>query len=148
MEIERVRERVQQMEGKPRSFENEIKALKTQEQASEQRPIERTPMSRKAPTVPSSTKPSESTEPTNSLRKSYAQIASSSPPKSAAEKSWTEVISGNWRRKNATPNLPKLEPQKRRVMFRREPSSFQQSGADLMLFLDKALQKALTLGKI
>lgn len=40
------------------------------------------------------------------------------------------------------PNLPKLEPKKRRVIFRREPTSAQDFEADLMLTLNESLQKA------
>lgn len=38
--------------------------------------------------------------------------------------------------------MPKVEPEKRMVIFRREPSSSQKSEADLMLALNEALQKA------
>ena len=37
---------------------------------------------------------------------------------------------------------PKLEPERRKVIFRREPTSLQKSEADLMLALNKSLQKA------
>lgn len=57
-------------------------------------------------------------------------------------KTWTEVVGKNQKRKNTTPNPPKLEPEKRRVVFRREPTSARKSEADLILMLNESLQKA------
>ena len=82
-------------------------------------------------------RPNEGSKIAKSVRKSYAQIVASSPAQT-----WTEVIGKNQKRKSTMPNLPKLEPEKRRVIFRREPTSAQKSEADLMLTLNESLQKA------
>lgn len=44
--------------------------------------------------------------------KSYVQIATSSPAQT-----WTKVTGKNQKRKSITPNLPKLELEKLRVIF-------------------------------
>lgn len=61
--------------------------------------------------------------------------------KSSSEKAWTEVTSSNRRKKSAQPSPPKLEPEKRRVIFRRDLALPQKLEADLMLVLNKLLQK-------
>jgi len=77
--------------------------------------------------------------PQRSLRKSYAQIAASNSPKVTTENAWTEVTSGQKQKSNP---LQKVEPEKRRIIFRREVTSPQKSEADLMLVLNEALQRA------
>ena len=121
------------------TLENEIKALKTQKHASSQCLTQDTP---ETPMVPPNTRPTEGSKSTGPIRKSYAQIAASSSTKSATENAWTEVTGGNRKRKSTIPNPPKLEPERRRVIFRREPTSPEKSEADLMLVLNESLQKA------
>lgn len=136
MELERVNERLYQVET---TLENEIKASKTQKHALNQRSTQDTP---KTPMVPPNTRPTEGSKSTGPIRKSYAQIAASSSTKSATENTWTEVTGGNRKRKSTIPNPPKLGPERRRVIFRREPTSPEKSEADLMLVLNESLQKA------
>ena len=69
-------------------------------------------------------------------------MAASSSGKNKTEKAWTEVTSSSRGRKVTTPSMPKVEPEKRRVIFRREPSVSQKSEADLMLALNESLPKA------
>ena len=115
---------------------------KGQTQTLEPRPTQDTLATKNAPIIPSSTKPPKGTEPINLSRKSYAQMAASSLPKIAAEKAWTEVTGSSQRRKANMPNTAKVEPDKRRIIFRREALSPQKSEVDLMLALNKSLQKA------
>ena len=121
------------------TLENEIKGLTTQKYAPNQRGTKDTP---KTPMAPPNTRPTEASKTTGPSRKSYAQIVASSSARSATENAWTEVTGGNRKRKSTTPNLPKLEPEKRRVIFRRESASSQKSEADLILVLNESLQKA------
>ena len=92
--------------------------------------------------VPPNTRPTEGSKSTGPIRKSYAQIATSSSTKSAIENAWTEVTGGNQKQKSTIPNLPKMEPERRRVIFRQEPTSLEKSKADLMFILNESLQKA------
>ncbi len=115
---------------------------KGQKQTLEPRPTQDTLATKNAPIIPSSTKPPKGTEPINPPRKSYAQMAASGSPKIATEKAWTEVTGSSQRRKAKMPNTPKVEPDKRRIIFRREALSPQKSEADLMLALNESLQKA------
>lgn len=142
MELERVREKLQQVELRSTTLEPEMDSLKTQKQTSDQHPTQDTLATRKIPAVPASTKPTEERKTTDPHQKSYAPIAASSSAKKTSEKAWTEVTSSNRRRKIATLSPPKVEPEKRRVIFRRGPSSSQKSEADLMLALNESLQKA------
>lgn len=64
-----------------------------------------------------------------------------SVPKIITGKTWTEVTRISRRRKADTPAKSKVEPEKRRVIFRREASSPQKLEADLMLALNESLQK-------
>ena len=65
-------------------------------------------------------------------------MAASSSSKVSIENAWTEVI-GKKQKANAS---RKVEPEKRRVIFRRVITSPQKSEADLMLVLNEALQRA------
>ena len=136
MELEKVNGRLHQVET---TLENEIKASKTQKHALNQRPTQDTP---KIPMVPPNTRSTEGSKSTGPIHKSYAQIAASSSTKSAVENTWIEVTGKNRKRKNTIPNPPKLEPERRRVIFWREPTSPEKSEADLMLVLNESLQKA------
>ena len=68
-------------------------------------------------------------------------MAASRFPKITTEKAWTEVTGGSQRRKTTTPNTPKIKPEKRRIIFRQEVLSLQKLEVDLMLALNKLLQK-------
>lgn len=74
-------------------------------------------------------------------QKSPNRIAASNASQNA-EKPWTEVTSGNRKRKNTSISPPKTEPEKRRAIFRKETSFPQKSEADLMLILNESLQSA------
>ena len=80
----------------------------------------------------------KSTKPTP---KSYAQIAASNATESASNNSWTEVMGNNRKRKGNAASPPKVEPEKRRLIFRRQANLPQKSEADLMLVLNESLQK-------
>ena len=142
MELERVREKLQQVESRSMTLENEINSLKAQKQTPDQRPFQNVPATKNIPIVPSSSKQTEGKKMADPPRRSYAQMAVSNSAKNTTEKAWTEVTSSSRRRKVTTPVMPKVEPEKRRVIFRRELLSPQKSEADLMLALNESLQKA------
>ena len=123
------------------TLENEINSLKAQKQTPNHRPTQVIPATRNIPIVQSSTKPTEGGETADPPRRSYAQMAAGLA-KNTTEKAWTEVTSSGRRRKVTTPSMPKFKLEKRRVIFRREPSLSQKLEADLMLALNKSLQKA------
>lgn len=91
--------------------------------------------------IPPSSKVSNGVKSTKPAPKSSAQIAASNATQSASGKSWTEVINGNRKRKGNAASPPKTEPERRRVIFRREINSPQKSQADLMLVLNETLQR-------
>lgn len=94
-----------------------MNALKSQKQISEQHPTQDTSAIKNAPTIPSSMKPLKGKEFIDRPCKNYAQMATSSLPKITTEKAWTEVGSSSQRRKVTTQSTPKVEPEKRRVIF-------------------------------
>lgn len=144
MEIEKVRKELHQVESRSElrttTLENEINTLKSQDQAPKQRPTRDTSATRNTPTISTSIESPKGKETATPTQKSYAQIAASKVPKISTEKTWTEVTGGSRRRK--TPSMPRIEPEKRRVIFWREALSAQKSEADLMLALNESLQKA------
>ena len=73
--------------------------------------------------------------------KSYAQIAVLNATQSTSNNSWTEVIDNNRKRKGNTASSPKVDPEKRRLIFRRHANLPQKSKSDLMLVLNESLQK-------
>ena len=95
-----------------------MNTLKSQKQIPELRPTQDILATQNAPIIPSSIKPAKEKEPTNPSRKSYTQIAASSSPKITTEKASTEVTRSSQKRKAITLSLPKVEPEKRRVIFR------------------------------
>ena len=137
LEIDALKKEVREMK---KTEEAEIMALKTTETAATQRSTQGTTKALetpKTPIVPPNIRPNKGSKIAKPVRKSYAQMVASSPAQT-----WTEVVGKNQKRKSTIPNLPKLEPEKRRVIFRREPTSAQKSEADLMLTLNESLQKA------
>lgn len=117
-----------------------VKLLKPQKETPKQRSEQATPVMEKSPqTVYHKVDQRKKSE--SPLSKSYAQIAVLNSTKNAAEKGWTEVMSSSGKKKSNPVDLPRLEPEKRRVIFRREPSSPQKLEEDLMLVLNKSLQK-------
>lgn len=139
VELERIREKLQMVETRSVGLENEIKTLKAQKQMPEKRSAQTTPISGKAPTVPSGSKSTKGEKATSTPPKSYAQIAAI---KGTSEKAWIEVISSNRKRKSSPSDLPKLEPEKRRMIFRRKSVSPRKSEADLILVSNESLQRA------
>ena len=84
--------------------------------------------------------PKETQSPlTSPLRKSYAQMAASVSPKVTTENAWMEATGSSRKQKANTPQ--KVEPEKRRVIFRRATTSPEKPEADLMLVLNEALQR-------
>lgn len=67
-------------------------------------------------------------------------MTTSGLPKVIIENIWTEFISNSQRQKAII--LTKVEPEKRKVIFRQEVLLPQKSEVDLILALNKALQKA------
>ena len=92
--------------------------------------------------MPSSIKPPKRKESTGPPRKSYTHMAVSSLPEITMEKAWIEVIRSSQRQKAITLSTPKIKPEKRRIIFSQEALPPQKSKADLMLALNKLLQKA------
>ncbi len=145
MELERVNGRLDQIEARPTLSVNDVTVLRAQKTAAAQHSTQDTTKTQdtpRAPMVPPSTKPTKRSKIVKPIQKSYAQIAVSNPAQEITEKTWTKVIGKNQKRKSTMPNPPKLEPEKRRIIFRREPTSAQNSKADLMLILNESLQKA------
>ena len=75
----------------------------------------------------------------NTPRRNYASVAASKPAQ-APEHPWTKVVYKNQKQQATKPNL-KMEDQGRRILFP-QVAGQQKSGADLMLALNEALQKA------
>lgn len=86
IELERVREKLQQVESRSTTLESEIETLKTLNQTPDQRPTQDTSATRRTPTAPASTKPTEGKKMTDPNQRTYAQIAASNPANNAAEK--------------------------------------------------------------
>lgn len=107
MKLERVREKLQQVESRSTTLENEINSLKAQKQTPDHRPTQVTPATRNIPIVPSSTKPTERGKAADAPRRSYAQMAASGSARNTTEKAWTEVTSSSRRQKVTTPSMPK-----------------------------------------
>lgn len=79
MELERVREKLHQMELRSPTLENEVNSRKAQQQTLSQRPAQDTPPTTKSPSVPASIKPIKGEKKQLTLiKKNYAQIAASS----------------------------------------------------------------------
>lgn len=123
-------------------LKEEIKFLKARKQTPKQRSEPISSVIEKAP------RPTNEGNTSISPPKSYAQIAALSLAKNVAENGWTEVTSSSRKKKSNPVNLPRLEPQKRRVIFRRESVLPQKSEEDLMLVLNDSLQKAGVLAYI
>lgn len=171
IELERVGGKLEQLELRSIALENEVKALRLpgqlatrksppakavalsssgnedtrdEGQTEDPRYKERTSKHQQVRTqmtqASTPNQPMQTQSSTTPPRKSYAQMAASGSPKVTTENVWTEVTGSSRRRKATTPT--KVEPEKRRVIFRREASSPQKSEADLMLALNEALQKA------
>ena len=73
--------------------------------------------------------------------KTYAQIAALNTTQSASRKSWTEVRYSSKKGKNNSSTSGKIEPEKRRIIFRRDVTTPQKSEADLILVLNEVLQR-------
>lgn len=141
-ELERIREKLQQVELRSKTLEDEIKTLKAKEKAPEYSPAPRTPVVEDAQAMPSSSKVINGGKAVKPPPKSYAQIAAANAAQNPSEKAWTEVTSSSRKRKGTSSNVPKVEPEKRRVIFRKEATFPQRSEADLMLVLNESLQRA------
>lgn len=142
MELEKVREELRRVESRLTRLEYEMNTLKGQKRTPEPCPTQDTLATQNTPIIPSRIKPPKGKEPTNPPRKSYAQMAASGLPKITTKKAWTEVTGSSRKRKATTSSTPKVEPEKKRVIFRQEALSPQKSEADLMLALNESLQKA------
>ena len=94
------------------------------------------------PIISPNTKLPKRIELVNPFYKSYAQIAALNLPKITIEKAWTEVTSSSYKQKAIIPNIPMVEPKKQKIIFCQEALSLQKSEIDLMLALNKSLQKA------
>lgn len=133
VELEKVREELQQVMSESVMLKEEIKLLRAQNEMPKQR-------SEQVTTVIEKSRPTKKYE-YPPPPKSYAQIAVLNSNENAAEKGWIEVTSSSRKKKSNPVNLPGLEPEKRRVIFRREPGSPQKLEGDLMLVLNESLQK-------
>ena len=168
IELEKVGGKLEQLEFRSKTLENEVRALRwsgqlaarspppsavtvssgsSSDKRAERQTIERRSEERSQQDQPMKTSVTKASTPnqlkqtqpaTSSPRKSYAQMAASGSPKVSTENAWTEVTG-----KKQKANAPrKVEPEKRRVIFRRVVTSPQKSEADLMLVLNEALQRA------
>ncbi len=169
MELEKVKEELQQVESRSMMLEDKIKSLKTQKQAPQQRPTQNTPASEKTPDATTKRQKvnnsksvdkeemrgSQSREDTSSppalihlMRKpregkqSYSSIVMPKPVQNP-EQPWTQVNYRNrklmGKRSSSTVDSEQLV---RRIFFPREQANKKKSEADLMLVLNEALQKA------
>lgn len=82
IELEKVKEELHRVESRSTTLEYEMNTLKAQKQTPEQRLTQNTSATKNTPIIPSSIKPLKGKEPTDPPRKSYAQMAASSSPKS------------------------------------------------------------------
>ena len=173
IELERVGGKLEQLELRSKALENEVKALRlpgqlatrksppakavavsssgnedtrdegqTEDPRYKERSSEHQQVRTQMTQASTPNQPKQTQSSTTPPRKSYAQMAASGSPKVTTENAWTEVTGSSRRRKATTPT--KVEPEKRRVIFRREALSPRKSEADLMLALNEALQKAGT----
>ena len=74
------------------------------------------------------------------MPKNYAQIASTNVVQNVLGNIWTKVR--HRKQKSSSPNLQKIELEKKRIIFWRANILPQKSEADLMLVLNKTLQQA------
>ena len=140
--LERMREKLQQVELKSKTLENKIKTLKANEKAPEYSPAPSIPTVKDAQAMPSSSKVINGGKTVKPPPKNYAQIAAANAAQKLLEKAWTEVTSSNRKQKGTSSNVPKVEPEKRGVIFWKEVIFSHRSEADLMLVLNELLQRA------
>ena len=119
-ELERIREKLQQVELRLKTLENEIKTLKAKDKAPEYSPAPGTPVVEDTQTMPSSSKVINGGKAVKSPSKSYTQITAANAAQIPLEKAWTEVTSSSRKQKGILSNIPKVEPEKRRVIFWKE----------------------------
>ncbi len=142
LELQRLRGQIKELESRSRKLENKMNLMKIQKQTLNQRSAPETPATKEIPTVPTDAKLTKEKNTANPRQKSYAQIAALSSANDSTRNAWTQVTSSNQRRKTTSPNSPKVELEKRRVIFRQELFLSQKSEADLMLAFNESLQKA------
>lgn len=129
------------MELRSKTLEDEIKTLKAKEKAPEYSPAPSTPVVEETQAMPSSSKVINGGKAVKPSPKSFAQIAAAKTAQNPSEKAWTEVTSSSRKRKGTSSNVPKVGPEKRRVIFQKEATFPQKSEADLMLVLNESLQR-------
>ena len=149
VELDRVNERLYQLNAQSPTCENEITSSETQKYATNKRPTQDAPKA----SIPG---PSTSAVPTQDLREttptsgpsqpiqekqhSYAAIVASKPAQ-AASQPWIKVSYKN--RKNGSKKpVAQSEQRGHRILFPRKDGSQFKSEADIMLALNEALQKA------
>ena len=171
IELEEVGGKLEQLELRSKTLENEVRALRLSGQlvaqssstmvkelgqtnhtnTNQQRPSSEepgkssdcrltssSPAVKNTPTIPKAISGIKSAKPAPI---SYAQVAASNITQSTLNNSWTKVTSGNRKRKGKTASPPKVEPEKKRLIFRKQANSPQKSEADLMLVVNESLQK-------
>ncbi len=111
IELKRVREKLEQVETKSKSLEDEIRPLKAKNKTLERHPSPSILAAKKVPILPSSSKAINGVKAKNPTPKNYAQIVVSNVTQSALDKPWTEVINGNQKRKGTPASSPKTEPE-------------------------------------
>lgn len=84
MELEKVREELQQVMSRPMMLEDEIRSLKTQKQAPQQRPAQNTPAIKKTPGATTKRQKVKNNKPVDEeeIRGSQSREDTSSPPAS------------------------------------------------------------------
>lgn len=170
MEVEVLKEQLQEMEVKSARLEKEIGLLKAKEQESGQHLCKGTPAMGKNqaqptgqqkssensasiigkeihpehnPRTESATPPPHLSLAKNTPKQNYASVAASKSSQ-APEHPWTQVVYKNCKTNShqSTKSNAKIEHQGRRILFPQEVSGQQMSEADIMLALNEALQKA------
>lgn len=122
-------------------MKNEIKILKVKEKAPEYNPALNTPIIKNTQAMPSSLKIINRRKAIKPSFKSYAQITAANVVQNLLEKAWIEVTSSNYKQKGILSNIPKVEPEKRQVIFWKEATFSHKSKADLMFILNESMQK-------
>ena len=166
VEMEIMKKQLQEMEVKTDTLERELGFLKAKEQKSGQQPGKQAsgmknqaqlttqrknsenPAEAEEEVRPIATPRNRDTTPAphfssgkNTQKRNYASVAASKPAQ-APEHPWTQVVYKNRKQQVTKPNVKKLEPTQRRILFPREEAQPKRSEEDIMLALNEALQKA------
>lgn len=136
------------MEFRSKTLKDEIKILKVKEKSPEYNLALNTLIIKNTQAIPSSLKIINGKKAIKPSFKSYAQITAANVVQNPLEKAWTEVTSSNYKQKGILSNIPKIESEKRQVIFWKEATFSHKSKTDLMLILNELMQKVRILAYI